>query len=201
MVKTGRDRDYAACRRSGDGALPHVVDVATPGEDAAILLQGEAVDKAGRDRDYAACRRSRDGALPIIDDVATPGEDAAILLPGKALVSAGRDRSHAASRRIGDGALPGIATLAATPGEDAAVFFQGEAVEDAGRDRDYAAFRSGRDSAPKSRAAAPPGDYGAGRRGLRSARRKEEPDAQHSQRAEPEGRPCRHLDLRSFPPP
>ena len=62
-----------------------------PSEDAAVLLQGEAVPNAGGDRRHAASGCGWDRALPVIDiDTATaPGDYAAVLLQGEALVEPG----------------------------------------------------------------------------------------------------------------
>src|SRR5438874_12625922 len=92
-----RDRRHAAGRRRGDCALAEVEAPATaPSEDAAVLLQGEAVPNAGGDRRHAASGCGWDRALPGIDvDTATPpDDDAAVLRDGEALVEPGRRCDH-----------------------------------------------------------------------------------------------------------
>src|SRR5437763_1042489 len=102
MVQAGSDGRHAACGRGRDGALAGIADPATPGNDAAVLLQGETVIVAGRDCRHAACHRGRDRALPPVDKAAAaPGDDAPVRFQSEAVVAAGCYRCDAACHRRG----------------------------------------------------------------------------------------------------
>ena len=77
----GCDRDHTVLGGRGDAALPEVtLAAAAPGDDAAVLEQGEAVVETGRDRGHVVTGRGGDPALPeVTATAAAPGHNAAVI--------------------------------------------------------------------------------------------------------------------------
>ena len=104
------------------------LDVAAPGNDRAVALQGEAVVGPGGDRNDT--RQSGRNAAALEQPVIAPTDDRAIALEGEAEVQSGRDGHDA--QNVGRNF--GLPERVVSPNGDRAVALQRKAVMPARRD-------------------------------------------------------------------